>query len=79
MQPSVTIQTSPELVPAIPPWFGEVAAVAQVLTHTGILKTIQEQVRFARACFGHYDLIDPASEAFKHVKSTALTAVARQR
>jgi len=37
---------------------GEVAAFAQVLTHTGILKTIQEQVRFARARFGQYDLID---------------------
>ena len=37
---------------------GEVAAFAQVLTHTGILKAIQEQVRFARARFGQYDLID---------------------
>jgi hypothetical protein len=37
---------------------GEVAAVAQVLEHIGILKAIQEQVRFARARFGHYDLID---------------------
>lgn len=37
---------------------GEVAVFAQLLTHTEILKTIQEQVRFARARFGHYDLID---------------------
>ena len=37
---------------------GEVAAFAQVLEHTGILKAIQEQVRFARARFGTYDLID---------------------
>jgi hypothetical protein len=37
---------------------GEVAAFAQVLTHTGALKTIQEQVRFARARFGSYDLVD---------------------
>ena len=37
---------------------GEVAAFAQVLTHEGILKTIQEQVRFARVRFGRYDLID---------------------
>jgi hypothetical protein len=29
-----------------------------MLTHTGMLTTIQEQVRFARARFGHYDLID---------------------
>lgn len=37
---------------------GEVAAVAQVLNHVGILKAIQERVRFARARFGHYDTID---------------------
>ena len=37
---------------------GEVAAFAQVLAHTGTLKALQEQVRFARARFGHYDLID---------------------
>ncbi len=55
---SVTIQSSPELVPALPPWFGEVTAFAQVLTHTEILKKIQDQVRFARARFGQYDLID---------------------
>ncbi len=38
--------------------FEEVAAFAQVFTHTGILKTIQEEVRFPRARFGHYDLTD---------------------
>jgi hypothetical protein len=37
---------------------GEVAAFAHVLTPTGMLKTIQEEVRFARARFGYYDLID---------------------
>jgi len=37
---------------------GEVGAVAQVLAHEGILKALQDQVRFARARFGHYDLID---------------------
>jgi hypothetical protein len=37
---------------------GEAVAFAQVLTHEGLLKTIQEQVRFARARFGQYDLID---------------------
>jgi hypothetical protein len=35
-----------------------VAAFAQVLTHLGLLKAIQMHVRFARARFGHYDLID---------------------
>src|SRR5256886_16307651 len=54
----VTIQITPESKPAIPSWMGEVAAFAQVLTHMGILKTIQDQVRFARARFGQYDLID---------------------
>ena len=48
----VTIQITPESKPAIPSWMGEVAAFAQVLTHEGILKTIQDQVRFARARFG---------------------------
>ena len=37
---------------------GEAAVFAQVLTHAGILKAIQDQVRFTRARFGHYDLID---------------------
>lgn len=54
----VTIGISPESVPTLPSWFGEVAAFAQVLTHTGILQTIQERVRFARARFGKYDLMD---------------------
>ncbi len=54
----VTIQITPTPLPSMPSWMGEVAAFAQVLTHTGILKTIQDQVRFARARFGHYDLID---------------------
>ena len=37
---------------------GEVTAFAQVLKHAGILKAIQEQMRFARARFGTYELID---------------------
>jgi hypothetical protein len=55
---SVSTQISSESVPSTPSWFGEVAVFAQVLTQVGILKAIQEQVRFARARFGHYDLID---------------------
>jgi hypothetical protein len=57
-QTLVTIQVNPESVPLIPSWMGEVVAFAQILTHEGILKAIQEQVRFARARFGYYDLID---------------------
>ncbi len=37
---------------------GEVAAVAQVLRHVGLLKGIQEHVQFARARFGQYDTMD---------------------
>lgn len=32
--------------------------VAQYLQHRGVLSMIEEQVRFARRRFGHYDLID---------------------
>src|SRR5258708_26162077 len=55
---SVTIQTSAQSVPSTPSWFEEVAAFAQVLNHLGLLKAIQEHVRFARARFGQYDTID---------------------
>ncbi len=56
--PTVTVQIQPSPSPAIPTWMGEVSAFAHVLTHTGMLQTIQEQVRFARARFGSYDLVD---------------------
>ncbi len=57
-QTSVTIQVNPESVPSTPLWMGEVAAVAHVLTHVGLLKAIQEHVQFARARFGEYDTMD---------------------
>jgi hypothetical protein len=52
---TVSIHITPTSLPSIPCWMGEVAAFAQVLSHTGILQSIQEQVRFARARFGRYD------------------------
>jgi ketosteroid isomerase-like protein len=55
---SVTIQIAPPSAPSIPSWLAEVAAVAQLLSHVGILKAIQQRVRFARARFGHYEVID---------------------
>ncbi len=55
---SVTIQITPESRPSTPSWMGEVAAFAQVLTHVGSLKAIQERVRFTRARFGTYELVD---------------------
>jgi len=52
-QTAVTIQIAPESRPSTPSWMGEGAVVAQVLKHTGLLKAIQERVRFARARFAH--------------------------
>jgi hypothetical protein len=57
-QTSVTIQIAPDSQLSTPSWMGEVAAMAQALTHVGVLKAIHERVRFARARFGHYDVID---------------------
>jgi hypothetical protein len=54
----VTIQITPHSLPSTPCWMAEVAVFAQVLSHTGILQSIQQQVRFARARFGQYDLLD---------------------
>jgi len=56
--PAVTIQVNPTSVPSTPSWMGEVAAVAHVLTHVGLLNAIQDHVQFARARFGEYDTID---------------------
>src|SRR5205823_6151344 len=55
---------------------GEVAAFAHVLTHTGMLKTIQEQVRFARARFGYYDLVDFVAVLIGYILSGELTLLA---
>ena len=38
--------------------FEEVTVIAHFLKHQGVLSTLEEQVRFARRRFGHYDLID---------------------
>jgi len=55
---SVTIQIAPESAPSTPSWLAEVVAVAQMLTHVGILKAVQQRVRFSRVRFGHYEVID---------------------
>ena len=74
--PTVTVQIQPSSSPAIPTWMGEVAAFARVLTHTGMLKTIQEQVRFTRARFGQYDLIDFAVVLIGYILSGEPTLLA---
>jgi hypothetical protein len=55
---------------------GEVAVFAQILTHEGILKAIQEQVRFARARFGSYDLIDFVAVLIGYAVSSEPTLLA---
>ncbi|GHO63254.1 hypothetical protein KSC_021460 [Ktedonobacter sp. SOSP1-52] len=54
----VNIQITPESRPSTPSWMAEVVVFAHRLSHEGILKAIADQVRFARARFGHYDVID---------------------
>src|SRR5947209_15813590 len=54
----VTIQTSAQSVPSTPSWFGEVSLVAHYLRRQNVLSEIEEQVRFARRRFGHYDVIE---------------------
>jgi hypothetical protein len=55
---SLLIQITPESLPSAPSWLGEVAVVAQMLKHTGLLHAIQDHVQFARARFGNSDTID---------------------
>src|SRR5256714_12734844 len=45
-------------MPSTPCWFGEVSVIAHFLKRQGVLVAIEEQVRFARRRFGHFDLID---------------------
>jgi hypothetical protein len=55
---SVIIQTSAESVPSTPSWFGEIVLIAKHLHRRDVLTKINEQVRFARRRFGHYEVID---------------------
>jgi hypothetical protein len=55
---SINIQTSSESIPSTPCWLGEVTVIVHFLKQQGVLATIEEQVRFARRRFGHYDTID---------------------
>lgn len=54
----VNIQASAQSVPSTPCWFGEVTLIAHFLTRQGVLAAIENQVRFARRRFGHYEVID---------------------
>jgi hypothetical protein len=54
----VSIQTSTQSVPSTPDWFGEVTLISCYLQRQGVLPAIEEQMRFARRRFGHYEVID---------------------
>ena len=55
---SVKIQTTSEPNPSTPSWFGEMVIISKSLQKQGVLAKINEQVRFARKRFGHYEVID---------------------
>lgn len=42
----------------MPAWFGEVTLLARHLEQQGVLSAASERVRFARRCFGQYEVID---------------------
>ena len=73
---SVQLQITSEDHPSVPNWFAEVAIVAQVFTTSGILKNIEEQVRFARARFGIYELVDFVAVLIGYAVSTEPTLLA---
>jgi hypothetical protein len=54
----VKIQIAERSVPSTSSWLGEIAIFAQVFTRFGLLKALEERVRFARARFGQYDIMD---------------------
>ena len=74
--PSVQIQIASEDVPSVPCWFGEVAIIAQLFTTSGLLQTIERQVRFARPRFGTYEVIDFVAVLIGYVVSAEPTLLA---
>lgn len=58
LAPPVTIQTSPEEAPSIPPWFAEVVLLARFFTQHDYLAAISEQVCLARGRAGTYEVLD---------------------
>ena len=56
--PPVQIQAALTSVPSTPSWFGEVAVVAHAFNRFGLMKAIEERVRFVRARMGKYEMID---------------------
>jgi hypothetical protein len=66
---SIVVQASSQSVPSTPPWFGEIALIAQSLRRHEILSAIAERVRFARRRFGQYEVIDFLAVLFGYAVS----------
>lgn len=56
--PAVDIQTCPQEVPSVPPWFAEVVILAQHFTQRGLLDAISTHIRLARGRAGTFEVID---------------------
>jgi hypothetical protein len=69
----VNIQASVRSVPSLPSWFGEMTLMAHHLQRQGVLTAIEEQVRFARRRFGHYEVIDFLAVLFGYAISSERT------
>src|SRR5260221_12553008 len=65
----ISIQTSAQSVPSTPDWFGEVILISRYLQRQGVLTAIEEQVRFARRRFGHFEVIDFVAVLFGYAVS----------
>ena len=55
---TVDIQTCPDAVPSIPPWFAEVTVIARHFQQRGVLDDVAQPVRLARGRVGHYEVLD---------------------
>jgi hypothetical protein len=56
--PHVVIESTAEDTPSIPPWFGELTLMIQVMHHRGVLQHIVDQVRLPRGKTGTYEVLD---------------------
>ncbi len=55
---TIQVETSAELRPSVPNWFGEITLLAQHWKRHGVVTAIEDQVRLARRRFGTYEVID---------------------
>ncbi|HEU5378525.1 MAG TPA: hypothetical protein VFV38_24145 [Ktedonobacteraceae bacterium] len=61
---TVKIQTTSDLSPSTPAWFGEVVLIRRDLQKHKVLSKMNERVRFARKRLGRYEIIDVLAVLF---------------